>query len=669
MGAVTSFSKGFSSFLEVALLSGNEAAFVFGVCVQAGSTLLKDFSDELPDLDERFLNGRINNKENRPFLERETIVKRVLAELTRTQSRKVDKPRLVALWSPRGTGKTSLVRHLAQLDQYAESRRCGRLLVIDASMLPQHAQNDVDTLVSAIIIWHLLQIFDGYAVEVGQGNSVAFKRLDIGPVLRLLEQTPSTPPPDGGVGWWIASFCNSKDDVLDQWLVLTEKAFAAKNSCPRLVFLDQSELLARLETGKREQKSGGARKSLLTEIFSKLPTQMACFCTGTLDLMRDAPAEKYTLLYVHSVPALAPLSRDAAAATMQQWNKTIYDDPTFNQIMLFSCGVPRLLQWAFQADGELTKASTEIALNEMSMCFAESYKSAAPLFSDDIETALAIVLCSAVRWTATGSRQFDRVPGTNTPWSDIFHAGAAFPAEKSVLVPRIWWCRDAAVSAKLESHLEGWNIDLKSLLPDPLKMVKSSVRGPLARGVPWEQMVANSLVARFRLYCLQGNSEADSTWVPFLEIYPTKNEHVQKVLEPFHVCWSQGVELSQTEATVSDVVGKAIRSNLRHKNAHHDLLIPVKRVSGGKLEYIAAQCRIGEMKAASGLKNQDKPRKPRRNENLQQMTNVLLQICPDAEGAQRFQKGTSWAKRQEDGKYSLMSCRSIIAQLDVLLAL
>ena len=75
------------------------------------------------------------------------------------------------------------------------------------------------------------------------------------------------------------------------------------------------------------------------------------------------------------------------------------------------------------------------------------------------------------------------------------------------------------------------------------------------------------------------------------------------------------------------------------------------------------------MKAASGLKNQDKPRKPRRNENLQQMTNVLLQICPDAEGAQRFQKGTSWAKRQEDGKYSLMSCRSIIAQLDVLLVL
>ena len=352
---------------------------------------------------------------------------------------------------------------------------------------------------------------------------------------------------------------------------------------------------------------------------------------------------------------------------MEQWNETIYDDPTFNQIMLFSCGVPRLLQFAFQADGELAKASAEIALNEMSKCFQESYKSAAPLFSEDIETALAIVLCSAVRWNATCSDQ--TVPGTTAPWSDIFHAGAAFPAEHTVLVPRIWWCRDATVSAKLESHLEGWNIDLKSLLPDPLELVKSPVRGALARGVPWEQVVANSLVARFRLYCLQGNFEADSTWVPFLEIYPTNNEHLQKVLEPFHVCWSHGAELSQTEATVSDAVGHAIGSNHLHKNAHHDLLIPVKRVSDGRLEYIAAQCRFGKPKSSGGLKNQDKARKPRMNANLEQMTNVLLQICPDAEGAQGFREGTSWAKRQEDGKYSLMSCRSIIAQLDVLLAL
>ena len=135
--------------------------------------------------------------------------------------------------------------------------------------------------------------------------------------------------------------------------------------------------------------------------------------------MRDAPSSEYARLYVHSVPALAPLSRDSAASAMKRWNETIYDDPTFNQIMLSSCGVPRHLQFAFQVDGELARSSTEIALNEISRCFEESYKSTAPLFSEDAQTALAIVLCSAVRWTATGSRQFDRVPGTNTPCSPV----------------------------------------------------------------------------------------------------------------------------------------------------------------------------------------------------------------------------------------------------------
>ena len=74
MGAVTSFSKGFSSFLEVEPLSGNV--------------------EELPDLERRFLDGRINNKQNRPFLERKTIVNTVLAELKSTQSKALEKPRL-----------------------------------------------------------------------------------------------------------------------------------------------------------------------------------------------------------------------------------------------------------------------------------------------------------------------------------------------------------------------------------------------------------------------------------------------------------------------------------------------------------------------------------------------------------------------------------------------
>ena len=151
--------------------------------MQAESNLLKNFDGVLPDLDDRFLNGRINNKQDRPFLERETVVERVVAEMEDTRTSSRNKPRLVALWSPRGTGKTSLIRHLACSKQYAEIRRCGRLLVFDARVMLEFLSVSADRLVSAVIIWHLLQIFTGYSVKVAPEQAVAFQRMNFGNVL------------------------------------------------------------------------------------------------------------------------------------------------------------------------------------------------------------------------------------------------------------------------------------------------------------------------------------------------------------------------------------------------------------------------------------------------------------------------------------------------------
>ena len=637
--------------------------------MQAGSTLLKDFAGELPNLDERFLDGRINNKEDRSFLERETVVDQVLAEMNKTiETEGLYKPRLVALWSPRGTGKTSLVRHLAQSKQYADSRRCGRLLVFDGLELEQHLCTDADTLVSAIIIWHLLQIFHDYTVEVAPGQNVLFERRDFGPVLQLLEQSRSTPTPSGdSVLSWIASCCKSRNDVLNQWLSITEKALAAPKDCPRLFLLDQAELLASESTGQSRE---GGIKSTLTDICSRLPQQMACFCTGTLNVIKDRPHLQYTKLVVCSLAALAPLSRDATDLAMKGWNGTQYEENVLNQIVLFSGGVPRLLRYASETSGVL-RSTAQTALNEMSRCLGESYGSAGPFFSDPV-IASSLVLCSAVRWPTADTGRYSTVPGTSTAWSEIFNAGAAFPAaNNSVQVPRVWWCFDQAVRQQLQGELKALNIRLDRLLPDSLQLVASNNRGKVARGKPWEELVAHSLAARFHLYCMQRNWTANNTWAPFLEIYPTDNAHLKKCLEPFEVCWKDGVSYPQSEASVSDAAGHAILCNVPFRNTHHDLLIPVKRVKCGTCEYIAAQCRYGAKKTAKDLNetSQDKARKPKKNEardTLPDMPNVLLQICPETEGAQPFKAGTSWAKRQREYRYSLMSCKSIIAQLDVL---
>ncbi|CAJ1383155.1 unnamed protein product [Effrenium voratum] len=277
----------------------------------------------------------------------------------------------------------------------------------------------------------------------------------------------------------------------------------------------------------------------------------------------------------------------------------------------------------------------------------------APYFNQP-EVALALVLCSAVRWPAEGHQL---VPGTSLRWSDIFRAGAAFPNNKSVLVPRLWWCEDTNIKEAIRNDLKELNIDLEGLLPDSLQLATE-------RGEKWEELVANSLAARFRLHCIARNLSAEVTWVPFLEIYPTEDPHLRAVLEPFEVCWSDGVEYPSgqgNEATVMSDVGKAIKSNRNFATAHHDLLIPVRCKATGKLEFIAAQCCYGEKKDAGGLKLQDKAKKG----NFEDMQNVLLQICSESEGWQSFTNKT-WARRQEEKKYSLMSCETIIAQLDVL---
>ena len=135
---------------------------------------------------------------------------------------------------------------------------------------------------------------------------------------------------------------------------------------------------------------------------------------------------------------------------------------------------------------------------------------------------------------------------------------------------------------------------------------------------------------------------------------------------------------TDNEASVSSKVGKAIKSNRNFKNAHHDLLIPVKRKATHTLEFIAVQCCHGLLKNASQLSKscQDKTRKPRKGRKGAQgrkpqkkehrdMANVLLQICSTCEdGRQNFKCSSSWARRQQEKRYSLMSCRCIIAQMD-----
>ena len=321
---------------------------------------------------------------------------------------------------------------------------------------------------------------------------------------------------------WLRSSCRHREDVFEQWLSVTSAAFNATPDCACLVFLDQAELLVNRQVEGLSHHGG--QKSAFTEIFGEFPQKMGMFSAGTVNILIDRPSEDYTVLKVQEVLALPPLSLQAARRAMAEWGGTQYKKEEFDNIHLFSAGVCRLLEAAFQTWGELA-STAQVALNAMWQEFRSSFADAAPYFNQP-EVALALVLCSAVRWPAEG---YQLVPGTLLRWSDIFRAGAAFPNNKSVLVPRLWWCEGTNIKDAIRNDLK----QLNGLLPDSLQLLNSPKRGATERGEKWEELVANSLAVRFRLHCVARNLSAEVTWAPFLEIYPTEDPHLRAVLEPF----------------------------------------------------------------------------------------------------------------------------------------
>ena len=204
---------------------------------------------------------------------------------------------------------------------------------------------------------------------------------------------------------WLRSSCRHREDVFEQWLSVTSAAFNATPDCACLVFLDQAELLVNRQVEGLSHHGG--QKSAFTEIFGEFPQKMGMFSAGTVNILTDRPSEEYTSLEVLEVPALPPLSLQAARRAMAEWGGPQYKKKEFNNIHLFSAGVPRLLEAAFQTWGELA-STAQVALNAMSQKFRSSYADAAPYFRQP-EVALALVLCSAVRWPAEGHQL---VPGT-----------------------------------------------------------------------------------------------------------------------------------------------------------------------------------------------------------------------------------------------------------------
>ena len=70
---------------------------------------------------------------------------------------------------------------------------------------------------------------------------------------------------------WLRSSCRHREDVFEQWLLVTAAAFNATPDCACLIFLDQAELLV------KEQVSRVDRSQLSPRYSANSRRRWACF--------------------------------------------------------------------------------------------------------------------------------------------------------------------------------------------------------------------------------------------------------------------------------------------------------------------------------------------------------------------------------------------------------
>jgi hypothetical protein len=250
------------------------------------------------------------------------------------------------------------------------------------------------------------------------------------------------------------------------------------------------------------------------------------------------------------------------------------------------------------------------------------------------------------------------VPGTQTPWESLAYNALVFPAPNQCsVIPRYFF--QERIRA-MEQHCPP-GVKFEFLYPD-IEDILSKPKGAINSGVPWEKLIACSFAARFFIHCKANDIHLD-TFIKLSELYPSSDDHVKAVLDPYVVCLKDGVVYPDTQVFADETpTSNAVIANTQVKKAHHDLLLPVTRSDNGEKHYIAFQCRYGVMKDANQLGNQRFVR-PDCNTEVK----LLLQCCSEFEGKQNFNKRhdktgnvvRGYKEFQDDLKYACIDGKAI----------
>jgi len=503
----------------------------------------------------------------------------------------------VIISTSRGMGKTFFLKKFGKqqikddlkTDIIGDAIATGRILSFDFVKHPDAIKNeeDVYSFFPRLMVFFLCHIFDGMQVD-----GINFQKI------MLFHNVTNFIGKQVGFNEWLDKWrISSSEEMMKEYIRLTNIAFGTKNDAPPVFLLDEIQKLCDPTNVKSVWKIGGT--SQMHSQLSLLLTQLAgnlkpvCICTGTNSGTIISITEKSAIL--PQVLSLTPLvseykefwkqltaySNQSCSPYSQVRMDT--DEDLIDALVYASYQIPRLLFIAHSVWFDLRKQGT----TKNREFYIQAFEQEAILYYGEMvqilhefttESIAHILLACGVHWIVRNEES--NVPGTEIPWSTLIQKSLVFPyLDGCYIFPfsLVWRVATSDNTRDKKEEIETKcaelvnNLDVKDLYISYDTLCRWDNYN---LGVGYETLFASSLAVK---YYLRSISTANGRYFRFSDIYDISpsDSRASNIMNKYKVNFSKGIYLPSQEVFTNTADLEFVVVNNRNiHNAHHDIILP-----------------------------------------------------------------------------------------------
>ena len=471
----------------------------------------------------------------------------------------------------------------------------GRILSFDfAGAAAEDAvpkQEDIKTFFTRLMIYFLCRMFDG--TEVDGIHFEAISQFGTLTTFRGKQAALQT--------WLQKALQLNTDDMMDEYIRLTNLSFLVNCSAPPVFLLDEIQGLCKPTTVQSKLKGNHV---IYHSFLSLLLTQLAgkhkpvCICTGTNSGNIINITEKSKIIPQFISLATLHKEEDYIKFWMQrtkyltvksnQMVDITGDADMINSLIYASYQIPRLLLIAHKAwfNYKTTSHLTDriAPLQSYEDNAIQYYAEMAELLFNPnftVNDIAHILMCCGVQWKVRDINSC--VPGTNIEWKLLIESSLIFPyLENCYIIPfRLMWAArtpstrpvgdytrtKTGIEELCKGLISNFNINDLFVSYDAIRQLSL-----YKLGICYETLFASSLAAKYYLRRVEQKQNS----IPLLELYDFGGDDKSgsNLLSGFLVDFSSGIHLQKQEVFVNSCnLSSAVIHNKTIQKAHHDIIL------------------------------------------------------------------------------------------------